>query len=155
MPDGVTHFSYYKSGFRWAIPSSIVFTIGDWKFGIGNLVGYSLGRYLDPDLDLMGSSSCEGRIVNEIPIFGHLIFGATSAYGSFFRRHHRSFWTHFPGLSTLIRLLFVGFVPFIIGDYLAINFIGDGWWKFWMGILVGLSQADTIHAVLDKFYGDK
>ena len=155
MPDGQTHYRYYMKGYRVTVPVVLLLAGWDWKFSLGYLVGYSLGRYLDPDLDLMGCSSCEGRMVNELPIIGHFLFGSTSAYGSLFRRYHRSFWTHFPGLSTAIRLLFVGFVPFIIGDYFGINFVGDGWHKFWIGLWAGLSQADTIHWYLDKTYGDK
>lgn len=92
-------------------------------------------------------------MVNEIPILGHFMYGVSSTYGSFFRRHHRSFWTHFPIFSTAIRLLFVGFVPFILGDYYGINFIGNGWVMFHLGFWAGLSQADAIHYVLDKTMG--
>lgn len=94
-------------------------------------------------------------MVNELPILGHVMYGISSTYGSIFRRHHRSFITHFPFVSTLIRLIFVFIIPFVIGDsYLQINFIGNGWLWFWVGIWIGLSQADSIHWYLDKTYGD-
>ena len=117
-------------------------------------MGYSLGRYFDPDLDLMGASACEGRIVNELPLIGHFIFGATSAYGSTFRRFHRSWVTHLPFVSTLIRLIFVGMVPFLICENFAINLIGQGWHMFWVGVWLGLSQADGIHWFLDMKWKD-
>jgi hypothetical protein len=93
-------------------------------------------------------------MVNEIPVLGHLLYGVSSTYGSIFRRHHRSFLTHFPGISTIIRLIFVGFVPFLICDNLGINLIGNGWHMFWLGLWSGLSQADALHYWLDLNYSD-
>ena len=98
----------------------------------------------------MGANGAEGRMVNEIPIFGHFLFGISSTYGSIFRKHHRSFWSHFPIVSTAIRLVFVGFVPFLIFNNFGISLVSNGWYKFHLGIWAGLSQADTIHYVLDK-----
>ena len=137
------------------IPLSLFLAFVDLQLSLGNLVGYTCGRWIDPDWDIFGSNNAEGRMVNEIPVLGHFLYGVSSTYGSIFRRKHRSFWTHFPGISTLIRLVFVGTVPFILGDYFGINFIGNGWHKFWIGFWVGLSQADGIHYWLDKTYGDK
>lgn len=102
----------------------------------------------------MGTNNAEGRMVNELPGIGHILYGISSAYGSFFRKYHRSFITHFPVFSTAIRLLYVGFIPFILGDYYGINFIGNGWHMFHLGFWAGLSQADGIHWFLDKTYGD-
>lgn len=131
------------------IPLSLLLAFVDWKFAIGNIVGYSCGRWIDPDWDIFGSNNAEGRMVNEIPILGHFLYGVSSTYGSIFRRKHRSIITHFPGLSTIVRLVFVLAVPFIVGDYVGINFIGNGWISFWVGLWTGLSQADAIHYLLD------
>jgi hypothetical protein len=153
MPDGATHYWYFKRGFLIEIPLSLTLCYFDWKFGAGNLVGYSLGRWIDPDWDIMGTNNAEGRVVNEIPILGHFLYGISSTYGSLFRRHHRSFLTHFPLVSTLIRLIFVFIFPLVIFDSWKINLIGDGWHMFWIGILAGLSQADGIHWYLDMSQG--
>lgn len=155
MPNGEVHYKYYKKGFLFVIPTSIfiVFFV-DYRFGLGNLAGYFLGRWIDPDWDIFGSNNAEGRLVNEIPILGHFIYGISSTYGSIFRRHHRSFITHFPIISTSIRLVFVGFIPFLIGDNLGINFIGNNWYKLYFGIWLGLSFADLIHWALDMFHED-
>jgi len=136
-------------GYYVQVPLSLILAAMDWQFGLGNLVGYSCGRWIDPDWDIFGSNNAEGRMVNEIPVLGHFLYGVSSTYGSIFRRKHRSFWTHFPGVSTIIRVMFVGAVPFMAGDYFGINFIGNGWHKFWIGFWVGLSQADMIHWWLD------
>lgn len=154
MPDGATHYRYYKKGYPIMLPLSIILTLIDWKMGVGLVVGYSIHRYCDNDWDIMGTNNAEGRAVNELPILGHFIYGISSTYGSIFRRHHRSFITHFPFVSTVIRLIFVLSPIFIIGDYSGVNFIGDGWYKFWVCLWVGLSIADTIHWYLDKNFGD-
>lgn len=141
-------------GYVVEVPLTLSLALVDWQFSLGNIVGYSCGRWIDPDWDIFGSNNAEGRMVNEIPLLGHFLYGISSTYGSIFRRKHRSFLTHFPGVSTIIRLVFVLLFPFILGDYLGINFIGNGWHKFWVGFWAGLSQADGIHYYLDKRYKD-
>ena len=136
-------------GYWVEIPLSLSLVFIDWKFSLGNFAGYSCGRWIDPDWDIFGSNNAEGRIVNELPVIGHFLYGISSTYGSIFRRRHRAVITHAPLISTIIRLGFVFFVPFILGDYWGINFIGNGWYKFWVGLWVGLSQADGIHYYLD------
>lgn len=129
-------------------------------YGTGNFLletelGTLWGGGLTPDWDILGANNAEGRMINELPIIGHFLFGISSTYGSIFRRHHRSFITHFPFVSTFVRLLFILLFPFILGDYLGINFIGNGWHKFWIGFWVGLSQADGIHFWLDRTQGER
>jgi len=153
MPNGSTHYWYYKKGYFLEVPLSIGLSFVDWKFALGNLAGYSFHRYCDPDWDLMGTNNSEGRMANELPVVGNILFGVSSIYGSVFRRHHRSFLTHFPLVSTLIRLIFVFGIPFFLFDYFGINLIGNGWIMFHLGFVAGLSQADAIHWYLDKSFG--
>jgi uncharacterized metal-binding protein len=117
--------------------------------GIGWLVGYGLGRWIDPDLDQIGITAAEGRMVNEIPILGTLLVGYSSIYGAVFRRHHRSFITHFPVVSTAIRAVY-----FFWWLYFAINVLYDYQLLFLVGVFIGLSIADTIHYVLDMVFPD-
>lgn len=152
MPNGLVHYEYFKRGYIFVVPSSLMLFLWDWEFALGNFLGYSFHRYCDNDLDLMGVNMAEGRQVNEIPVLGHFMFGVSSAYGSIFRKSHRSFLTHFPIISTAIRLAFFGFIPFILGDYYGINFMGNGWHMFHLGFFAGLSTADGIHWALDKWY---
>lgn len=135
------------------IPLTLTLCLFDLQFAFGNILGYSFHRYCDNDWDIFGSNNAEGRLVNEIPVLGHFMYGISSTYGSIFRRHHRSFWTHFPGVSTIIRLAFVAAVPLIFLDSWGINLIGNGWHKFWIGFWFGLSQADGIHWYLDVAHG--
>lgn len=141
-------------GYRVEIPLSLFLAFVDWQFALGNICGYTFHRWCDNDWDIMGTNNAEGRMVNELPVVGHYLYGKSSMYGSIFRRWHRKWITHVPGISTIIRLIFAFYEPFIVGDYLGINFIGNGWWKFWLGFWVGLSQADGIHYALDKLYKD-
>lgn len=149
MPSGEVHYKHYMRGYLFQIPLSMFLSVWDWKFALGNICGYTFHRYCDNDLDIMSVNNAEGRQVNEIPILGHFMFGISSTYGSIFRRKHRSFWTHFPFFSTIIRLFFFFIIPFILFDYFGVNLIGNGWHMFHLGFYTGLSQADAIHWWLD------
>jgi len=138
-------------GYWITVPMSVALSFHDWKIGFGYIVGYSLHRYCDNDWDLMGTNNAEGRLVNEIPLLGHFLYGISSTYGSMFRRRHRSWITHYPIISTLIRLVFVLWLPFVLGDAYGINFVGNGWIWFWVSLWMGLSTADAIHLYKD-FY---
>jgi len=152
LPSGEIHYKFFKRGYLVEIPLSLLLIPINWKFALGNIVGYSFHRFCDNDMDIQGVSACEGRAVNEIPILGHFMFGVSSAYGSIFRRHHRSFITHFPYVSTLIRLVFFFTFPLLLFDNMGINLIGNGWHMFWLGFYNGLSCADGIHWWLDKTF---
>jgi hypothetical protein len=149
MSDGKTHYKYYMRGYWVSVPISVATAFLDWRAGLGYLVGYSMHRYVDNDWDIFGSNNAEGRLVNEIPLLGHFLYGISSVYGSIFRKHHRSWMTHWPIVSTLGRLMFLLFIPLVVGDGYGINFIGNGWIWFWVGMWGGLSHADGIH-----FYHD-
>lgn len=136
-------------GYLVAIPVSVATMMYNFRGGLGYLVGYSLGRWCDPDWDLVTANNGESRLIKELPILGNLMFGIASVYGSFFFRHHRSWISHWPVISTLIRLIFIFIIPFVVGDGYGINFIGNGWVWFWVGMWAGLSQADGIHLYHD------
>jgi hypothetical protein len=141
-------------GYWVELPLSLSLVLVDFQFALGNLVGYSCGRWIDPDWDIMGTNNAEGRMVNELPILGYFLYGISSTYGAMFRRLHRKKLTHLPVLSTIIRIVFVGFVPFLVLDGYGVNLIGNGWHKFWLGYWAGLSQADLVHWWLDENFGD-
>lgn len=149
MPDGGTHHHYFKKGYHYSIPVSVVVSFLDLRIGIGYIAGYSFHRWCDNDWDIFGSNNAEGRLVNEIPVLGHFLYGVSSTYGSIFRRKHRSIITHFPYLSTIIRLLFVFLLPFVLLDYWGINILYYRVDLFFLGFWLGLSHADGIHYYLD------
>lgn len=154
MPPGFAHYNFFKSGYILEIPTASYIALQDPVAGLSHFIGYSMHRYVENDWDCVVMSASESRAVNELKLFGYPLFGISSIYGAIFRKHHRSFFTHFPLVSTLIRLLFV-----------------FGWWLiplYWYGVisyetwhlkvfiygLWGLSQADFIHWLADKLWDD-
>ena len=144
MPSGAVHFKFWKFGWIPTIgATTYLFYLNHPVEACGVMLGYGLGALIDPDLDIMGTSNAESRMVNKIPVAGHLF------YGSIFRKHHRSFWTHTPIVSTAIRILFFFW------------WIGIFYWKGWiiyedwhlvlfLGIFAGLSFADFLHWFADS-----
>lgn len=147
MPSGVVHYKWFKRGYMFIVPSSLLLCFWDVRFGLGNLFGYSFHRYCDNDWDIMGVNEAEGRAVRELPVVGLYLFGVSSVYGAVFRKRHRKPETHWPYLSTIIRLLFVFAWPFITLYGYGINPLD--WYVFWLGFWNGLSLADGIHWALD------
>ena len=146
MPTGEIHHKAWKVGWLSIIPTGI---IGAWYIhpvvGAGILVGYTLGRWCDPDWDQITITNSESRIVNDFKIVGYVLVGYTTIYGAVFRRLHRSFFTHFPFLSTGIRLVYLFWWL-----YFFIPVLYDWQIVFGISVWIGLSAADTIHWFLDK-----
>lgn len=122
-------------------------------FAVGVLGGYSFHRYCDNDWDILGTNKAESRAIHELWILGYLIYGISSIYGAIFMRHHRSIQTHFPVVSTIIRLVFLfWWIPLMI--YLN-HWIVQTWqWFIFFGFWWGLSQADAIHWLADMFWSE-
>ena len=148
MSDGKTHHLIWKRNWRWVPLLSLAsLWIGNFLIAVCVPLGYFLGRYLDPDLDQPTVTSSEGRMINELPVFGYLLFGYWSIYGGVLRRKHRSFWTHFPGVSTLCRMVYQFWWIFPI---IYINNWFYGWiFQIFLGIWIGLSYADFLHWIED------
>lgn len=154
MPDGMTHYRLWKLGWIISAPASFYLSVKNPVFGIGSFVGYMAGKYVTPDWDIAGLTHDEGMIINDFKILGNLIVGYTTIYGIACRRHHRSFGTHFPVVSTLGRLVFLfWWVPLVAWHY-DISF---DWWMMWaaLGFWWGLSMSDCIHYTADMTVGDK
>ena len=165
MSDGKKHHELWRKGWKIALPLSfLTYAITDPVTGYicsqagclsvnslyagGLLLGYGMGRYVDPDMDLVGATNADGRLINEIPILGVFLFGHWATYGAIFRKHHRSFWTHFPGVSTAIRIFYQFYPLFFILWLKDWNF---PWiYHLMFGIFLGLSYADFLHWREDK-----
>lgn len=151
MPDGKTHFEYYTRGWVAILPTSIILSVGiNPILGVSTMLGYALGRWIDPDLDQVSITSAEGRILNDFRILGYIMVGYSTIYGAVFRKHHRSFITHFPFVSTAIRLLY-----FFWWVYFLRNTWHPWYWMVILGVWIGLSVADTVHYLLDNLYKDE
>lgn len=154
MPDGKTHTKIWKAGLVGVPVVTLGITLMAWPnihvqsgwvyLGAGIPTGYLFGLFVDPDLDIVGMSKSEGRMMNIFPIVGNIMVGYWTIYGAFFRRHHRSFWTHGPFVSTAIRYLFAfWWVAFL-----------DNWWNvfltlFFVGMYFGTVYADVLHWAAD------
>jgi len=118
---------------------------------IGHLAGYSFHRYWDNDIDIMGTSGCEGRQVRELFVLGYLMYGISSIYGAIFRNKHRSIITHFPVISSFIRLCFLFWWIPLLYYFEWIKF--EYWhWEIFYSFLWGISQADTCHYFADLIW---
>ncbi len=117
---------------------------------LGLILGFALGRYIDPDADQIVITGAESRMIKELWfIGGPILFILSQFYGIAFRKCHRSFITHFPGVSTFIRMIFFFFWWLTILYWRGI-IVYEGWQGITMfGIWVGLSFADFIHWAAD------
>lgn len=166
MPDGATHDLLWKYGRVGVLPLAVVSAVltdslpmeracnhvvglclsGQTILGLGVVAGYVYGRYITPDEDIVGMTVGEGYLMNHLPIIGNLIVAYWTIYGAFFRKKHRSVWTHGPVLSTAIRYLF--------GFWWIGLLIWKGWWASWatylmIGAFIGTTMIDCIHWAAD------
>lgn len=154
MPSGIIHEELRQKGRLVVLPLSVIIPFllspidmrygGEIIIGVGIFLGYEfVGKYVTPDWDLAGITNDESRMIGKFPILGNILFGISSMYGSFFYKHHRSFWTHFPFVSTAIRYLFLLWWVF----YQIYQSRMDLYWAIFlfMGMFVGTSLSDAIH----------
>ena len=156
-PSGVEHFKYWKSA--WFLPIVIaivnlipaILTARTWEYAaisLGICFGYGLGYFIDPDLDLVGTTSAEGRML-KIPILGWFLVAYWTIYGAAFRKHHRSFWTHSYIVSTAIRFIYLFWWAVFVPSMSIL--IGFGL----IGTFVGLCISDGIHVWADNKFGGR
>jgi len=130
--------------------------------GISLILGGWMGYLIDPDLDELQRTYTERRVFRYLGRRVGKVWQAIWApYAALI--DHRSFWSHIPGVGTVIRALWLGIVlalPFLaffaffgppvldvlpnLGGYAL-----DPTWLFWL--LAGWSVQDTVHWALDGF----
>jgi len=154
MPDGKTHHKIWKTGWIIVIPASLYVLSIDTGIGIGIAMGYLWGAYITPDWDLTGTTRDEGRMMRQLPIIGIVLYGISSAYGAIFRHKHRSFITHFPYISTAIRLIFIFWWLTVLYHYGIISY--QEWHlHLAIGIFIGLGFSDALHYAADMLIKTK
>lgn len=159
MPVGRVHLKIWKSKAVFAILFAAVIQVitfkrallGDWAAMLSGTLtygGYLLGYYVDPDYDQANTTSGEWRLMNDFGILGALIVGWFTPYGLVLR--HRSTITHFPFLSTFIRLgWLLLFPPFAYALYLGHKYLYDRIPALLFFVWLGLSISDMVHALAD------
>lgn len=168
MPDSKVHRKYHKDYAVVALPISILvsYLLFGWYGIMLAVLGYMIHRWFDQDYDQIGITTSEAEISKTIvlaPLVGwstmyaqliRLIPPVSVAFSNektkewlnqYFPRGHRSFWSHFPPIGTLLRLLWF-WLPFqwlfslVWSDSLRV--------EFW-SIYIGLQAADWIHSIAD------
>ena len=151
MPGNKVHINWYKR----FIPVTLLFTVTIAIFigvipSVTFLAGYLLGAICDPDLDQIGLSGAEGRAMRKFGILGVMWVMYWFPYG--YVMPHRSFISHFPFVSTLLRLGYLFFIPAILALYFQWTVDWKLMGELFMWLLCGLGIADTLHYLLDWIY---
>lgn len=170
MPDGDRHHEIWRKDWFVIIPPIgmlIIYGVAcPWLFLAIPFVpiGYFLGQYLSPDLDLVGINQDEGRAMKDFKIIGALFVAWSTVYGYLMRfigigrKGHRNFFSHFPIVSTALRMLWFFGVPlFLIWWFLPVptlvaNFVVG---IPTLGVFLGLSPSDFLHWFADLTEGGK
>lgn len=157
MPSGEVHLRLYKRNSIWILPllgTGAYIASNDLPFSIMSLLGYGLGYYVSPDLDLIGLNSDEGRMMRHFPIVGHLMVAWWFLYAGICQMFggHRSRFSHGYLVGTLFRLLWM-FIP-IVYIWTRLTFVWDVSTeefilKIFLPLWIGLSAADAIHIAAD------
>ena len=116
--------------------------------GVGVTLGCLLGIPLTPDLDQISISKSEWRLVKRFGPFGFIWCAYWWLYAWIIP--HRSFWSHFPIVGTILRLAYITIPPIIFYVYKGYSvvlpeFILEGL----VGVFVGLAMSDFIHWIMD------
>lgn len=174
MADGETHYKYLKMGWWIVIPVGIIIFISYWLIGVRNAYLYPIFIYcnylacafFDPDNDLLGLTSSEGRILRVtkkfyIGFIGAIIvsYGFLYAYiiGNF--GGHRSILSHGVAIGTIGRMIFYN-LPFLFIFYLIYGYGLVHWeWTTKINIYDSFAMKEWLPAYLSSqfmawFIGD-
>lgn len=166
MPSGKVHDFYWKKVVRLAIVFVLVlWFVLDLLFAnlqpftcdyghcfstatvisLGVLLGYLLGKFITPDLDMPGITQNEWEMMKRFKLIGAIFVAVWMPYGYVMK--HRSFLSHSYIFSTLLRMVYMFWWVAFIG-YTVLNVL-------LLGTLIGLGLSDALHIWLDKNYKDK
>lgn len=114
-------------------------------------LGCLFGLICDPDLDIPTRSDSEGRVMKFNKVLGHLWVWLWLPYGKLIP--HRSWVSHFPIVSTLIRFWYLGTFVWFVG----LLFTLDPYW-YWLTpmtpnmliyFILGTMASDVGHWLFD------
>ena len=145
-PSGKVHFHWWKKMRVLAVAIGVAASLFYWSLGLGIVLGYLLGRYLDPDLDLPQTSSSEFRAMRELKLFGALLVAYWLPYG--FVIPHRHFLSHSPILSTMIRFSYQFWWAWVLLDKYGYMW-NSAMLYAWLGMFIGMAMSDSVHIWLD------
>lgn len=146
MSSGRTHslVSVIAGGIATGVSISYGLSYGD-SFALG--LGCLSGTLIGPDLDVDGGNVSNGILRND---FGHIVSNVWRLVWYPYAKivPHRHFVSHFPIVSTAIRVAYLAFVPFVLMRLIDIELSFDTHFVWWF---VGLCISDTLHAIFDLF----
>lgn len=159
MPDGKTHKILHDVFYP--LPFAVVgylfyavtvpMTTSDLLTVFAIPVGYYLGSYIDPDLDLPTRTHAENMWRRTRIFWPMNIWWRMYAVLARFMGGHRSYLTHAPFISTAIRFVWFLFPGFMLA--FALGLLRVEWMGLllaWLlGVYIGLSLSDTVHTLFD------
>lgn len=165
MADGRTHnamlhnmtFLVYVTAPLWLFLGSRLGWVYVTTAAIATLAGYRLALYVSPDLDLLGLSVSEGLLLRRYGILGLLVvmwfmpYAYVMRFVGFGRKGHRNFFSHFPGVGTLIRHRWLFLPADVVLLWSGSADLQTVYLAIMVGLLLGGTIADTIHYIAD-FY---
>lgn len=169
MPNGATHLRLWKAGIIPIAVGSVAIGLrgrGEewWALSIPLIVGYGLGYLIDPDMDMKQNTRSKKIWRSHLlllPLYPWWL--VYSWVAGRFLGGHRSLYTHLPGLSTGLRMIWFIF-PLALAIWLASALVSSTnsgllsrnitqwlpqFLKMVLWMFIGLSVSDTIHSVAD------
>lgn len=146
MASGLNHI---RASSYAAAPMGIItgLTLGI-PIGTGVILGCLLGIPLTPDLDQIGVNKSEWILVKKFGPFGFAWLMLWWLYAWIIP--HRSFWSHFPIVGTVLRLVYMISLPAMLYIYKGYNIVlPELVWEGLIGIFIGLLMSDFLHWVMD------
>lgn len=147
MASGKTHAT---ASLITSVPLGIVagISLGSIFYGVGAVVGSVLGIALTPDLDQEMTTYFEWKLIRKTGPLGYLWMALWAPYALLVP--HRSFWSHFPIVGTVLRLIYILVLPTIFYVYKGYNIIiPEMAWKVVLGLVIGLAISDALHWIMD------
>lgn len=145
MPPGYVHKHAHTLGVCVVLPFAAVMAFAEPVLGTSIAAGYLLGRVVEPDLDQISITSSEGIMLRRFGCLGALWVMYWFPYS--WVMPHRSVASHFPGISTAVRMLYL-FWPILMLLAYTQSF-DEVAALVTFGVFVGLSLSDAIHWALD------
>lgn len=147
MASGIAHS---RASSILSIPAGVIvgLSLTSIPYGVGAALGSLLGIALTPDLDQISISKSEWRLVKKFGPLGFMWCAYWWLYAWIIP--HRSFWSHFPIVGTVIRLLYITtpIIAFCIWkEYIPdlSQYIVD----VIIGTCIGIAASDTLHHFMD------
>lgn len=153
MPNGSTHAKIHKIGILpVALATAPVGLSSPVDYAL-ILAGYGMGAFIDPDLDQVGLTQAEGRALRHFGFLGAIWVGYWLPYGYLLK--HRGKLSHFPFLSTFVRLVYISaplwLFAFLLQKYTSYPVMD--WFIYYsrayLPIWFGLGIADLFHWIAD------